>query len=61
MMLRYSFDMNEDAGLIEKAVQNVLNGGTRTSDIMAPGMARCSTSVMGDSIIRELEKVAVAA
>jgi 3-isopropylmalate dehydrogenase len=58
MMLRYSFDMNEDAGMIEKAVQNVLNGGTRTSDIMAPGMARCSTSVMGDSIIRELEKVA---
>src|SRR5688572_15861241 len=58
MMLRYSFDMNEDAALIEKAVQNVLNGGTRTSDIMAPGMARCSTSVMGDSIIRELEKVA---
>ena len=61
MMLRYSFDLNEDADLIEKAVQNVLNGGTRTSDIMAPGMARCSTSVMGDSIIRELEKVAVTA
>ena len=58
MMLRYSFDMNEDAAMIERAVQNVLNGGTRTSDIMAPGMARCSTSVMGDSIIRELEKVA---
>ena len=58
MMLRYSFDLNEDADLIERAVQNVLNGGTRTADIMAPGMARCSTSVMGDSIIRELEKVA---
>ena len=49
MMLRYSFDLNEDADMIEQAVQNVLNGGTRTVDIMAPGMARCSTSVMGDS------------
>ncbi|WP_158043956.1 3-isopropylmalate dehydrogenase [Skermanella pratensis] len=58
MMLRYSFDMNEDADLIEKAVQTVLNGGTRTSDIMAPGMARCSTSVMGDSIVRVLDKIA---
>ena len=48
MMLRYSFDLNEDADMIERAVQNVLNGGTRTSDIMAPGMARCSTSVMGE-------------
>ena len=58
MMLRYSFDMNEDADLIEQAVQTVLNGGTRTSDIMAPGMARCSTSVMGDSIVRVLERIA---
>src|SRR4051794_14755986 len=57
MMLRYSFDLAEDAGLIERAVQSVLNGGTRTADIMAPGMARCSTSVMGDSILRELDKV----
>ena len=56
MMLRYSFDMEEDADLIEQAVQNVLDGGMRTADIMAPGMARCSTSVMGESIIRELEK-----
>jgi 3-isopropylmalate dehydrogenase len=58
MMLRYSFDMNEDADLIVRAVQNVLNGGVRTADIMAPGMARCSTTVMGDSIVRELDKVA---
>jgi 3-isopropylmalate dehydrogenase len=51
MMLRYSFDMNEDADLIVRAVQNVLNGGVRTADIMAPGMARCSTTVMGDDAL----------
>jgi 3-isopropylmalate dehydrogenase len=60
MMLRYSFAMEENASLIERAVQNVLNSGTRTADIMAPGMARCSTSVMGDSILRALDKLAAA-
>ena len=58
MALRYSFDMAGDAALLEKAVQNVLAGGMRTADIMAPGMARCSTTVMGDSILRELDKLA---
>ncbi|MCW2249447.1 3-isopropylmalate dehydrogenase [Azospirillum fermentarium] len=58
MALRYSFNLDTDAGLIEKAVQNVLGGGMRTADIMAPGMARCSTTVMGDSILRELDKLA---
>lgn len=58
MCLRYSFNLDEDAKLIERAIQNVLGGGMRTSDIMAPGMARCSTTVMGNSILRELDKVA---
>lgn len=58
MALRYSFDMTTEADMIERAVQNVLNGGVRTADIMAPGMARCSTSVMGDSIMREMDKLA---
>ena len=35
MMLKYSFDMEEDSKLIEKAVQNVLLKGLRTSDIKA--------------------------
>ena len=58
MMLRYSFSLHEDAAYIETAIQNVLNGGIRTADLMAPGMARVSTSVMGDSIVRELGKLA---
>ena len=43
MMLRYSFDLGEEADLVERAVENVLNGGLRTADIMQPGMARVST------------------
>ncbi|MDR3515982.1 MAG: 3-isopropylmalate dehydrogenase [Azospirillaceae bacterium] len=59
MALRYSFDHTTEADLIESAVKSVLNSGTRTADIMAPGMARCSTTVMGDSIVRSLDKLAV--
>lgn len=58
MLLRWSFDMEEDAKLIESAVQRVLAGGLRTADIMQPGMARVGTSVMGEAIVRELDKLA---
>ncbi len=57
MMLRYSFDMGEDAHMIETAVENVLNGGLRTADIMAKGKAKISTGVMGEAVIRELDKL----
>jgi 3-isopropylmalate dehydrogenase len=36
MLLRYSFGMDEDAALIERACTNVLATGLRTADIMAP-------------------------
>ncbi len=57
MMLRYSFDLNEEADIIEDSVRGVLNGGMRTGDIMSPGKARVSTSVMGDTILRQMDKV----
>jgi len=57
MALRWSFDLDAEADLLEQAVQNVLSTGLRTADIMQPGMARCGTSVMADSIIRELDKL----
>lgn len=56
MCLRYSFNMIEEADRIEDAVQTVLKGGLRTADIMQPGKAKVSTSVMGESVIRELDK-----
>jgi len=58
MALRYSFDLAEDADLIERAVSNVLAGGLRTADIMQDGKARVSTTVMGESLLRELDKLA---
>lgn len=61
MALRYSFDMSAEAELVEAAVNDVLARGTRTGDIMQPGAARVSTSVMGDSILRAMDKLSVQA
>jgi len=58
MLLRHSFGMEEDAALIERACTNVLASGLRTADIMASGTAKVGTSVMGESILRELDKLA---
>ncbi len=57
MALRYSYDLADEAQLIETAVENVLAGGIRTADIMQPGLARVSTTVMGDTLLRELNKL----
>jgi 3-isopropylmalate dehydrogenase len=55
MCLRYSLAQPALADAIEQAVQNVLNKGIRTADIMAPGSRQVSTSGMGDAIIAELK------
>jgi 3-isopropylmalate dehydrogenase len=57
MLLRYSLDMQDEADLIEQAVANVLASGLRTADIMSEGMARVGTAVMGEAIVRELDKL----
>jgi len=57
MMLRYSFDMKDEADLVEKAVKNALAKGVRTGDIMQPGMTRVSTTEMGNAVLGELEKL----
>jgi 3-isopropylmalate dehydrogenase len=57
MMLRYSFDLPAEADMVESAVKRVLDGGMRTADIMQPGKAKVSTTVMGDAVIRELDKL----
>ncbi len=43
MMLRYSFDLAEEADLVENAVRRALAAGVRTNDIVQPDTARVST------------------
>ncbi len=58
MLLRYSFDLSEDADFVDQAVQNVLDSGLRTPDIMQDGKAKVSTTTMGEAIVAELDKLA---
>jgi 3-isopropylmalate dehydrogenase len=58
MMLRYSFDMKDEAELVERAVRQALERGARTGDILEPGTTRVSTTAMGDAVLKELEKAA---
>ena len=54
MMLKYSFDMDEEAAAIEAAVHKVLDAGKRTGDSMAEGCSLVSCSEMGSAIAAAL-------
>ena len=55
MALRYSLDLDQEADNLEKSVQDVLDMGLRTKDILSKGMKEVSTSQMGDAIISKLK------
>ena len=55
MLLRFSFDLDEEASCIEKAVTSVLNQGYRTADLMEQGKTRVNTAEMADLIIEQIE------
>ena len=50
MMLRYSFDMDDEANAIESAVKQILAEGYRTIDIMSDGKTLVGTKECGDLI-----------
>lgn len=60
MMLRYSFDLDEEADAIEKAVKKVLEEGYRTIDIMpqeeskSANVEQIGTARMGDLIAERI-------
>ena len=56
MMLRYSFDLANDADRVETVVQNVLNDGYRTGDIMQNGCHLVSTEEMGTKLLAQLDR-----
>ena len=55
MMLRYGLDQPVAADRIEQAVQQVLDAGYRTGDIMSEGMKLVGCREMGDALIELLE------
>ena len=57
MMLKYSFNMQEDSLLVENAVQAVLSKGLRTADISDSADKIVSTQDMGKAVIEELKNL----
>ena len=55
MALRYSLNLDKEAVLLDTAVQQVLDDGLRTKDIMSNGKKEVSTTDMGDAIISKLK------
>lgn len=50
MLLRYSFDMDEEANSVEEAVRQVLRDSFRTADIVSEGFETTGCKAMGDAI-----------
>ena len=56
MMLRFSFNMCEEADAIERAVSAYLDAGYRTADIMSDGGKIVGCKQCGELIVKFLEK-----
>ena len=54
LLLRHSFELEQEATRIENAVSVVLNGGSRTADLARAGQNPISTSEMGRRVVAEL-------
>jgi 3-isopropylmalate dehydrogenase len=57
MMLRYSLNLDKEADVVEKAVEEVLAQGYRTGDIYSEGTTKVSTTEMGDQIVKILMRL----
>ena len=55
MALRYSLSLDKEADQLDLAVQNVLDDGLRTKDIISEGKKEVTTTDMGDAIISKLK------
>lgn len=54
MMLRYSFDLDQEADAVENAVRQVLKDGYRTGDIMSEGCVKVGCKQMGDLLAQRI-------
>ena len=58
MMLKYTFGMDNEAGLIQSAVDSVLKSGARTADIADASSKICGTSEIGSLICEKIMEYA---
>jgi len=55
MMMRYQFGEEATAAALEKAVNDVLDDGYRTGDIMQEGMKQVGCVKMGELLLAKLQ------
>ena len=56
MMLKYSFQMDKAADILEKSIESVLDKGYRTKDIFKEGDTLVDTDEMTNKVIENFEK-----
>src|SRR6202451_1202342 len=61
LLLRHSFQLEQEAGCIETAVSNVLNQGFRTADLARAAEIPTPTILMGQKVIEAVKEVAASA
>ena len=57
MMLRWSFGLDEEAGCIENAIDELIESGARTKDISLTNEKFLSTQEMGDEISATIKSI----
>jgi 3-isopropylmalate dehydrogenase len=61
MLLRHSFELEQEAACIESAVSAVLNQGSRTADLVRAEKKPTPTSEMGHQVVEAVKEVAAVA
>ena len=61
LLLRHSFELEQEATCIENAVSTVLNHGHRTADLVRAGEMPTPTTAMGQQVVQSLKELAAAA
>jgi 3-isopropylmalate dehydrogenase len=58
MLLRHSFQLEEEAACVEKAVSAVLSQGARTADLGGQSDSALSTTQMGRKVVETVKSTA---
>jgi len=53
-MLEYSFGLKEEAAVVNRAIETVLNSGKVTADLKRPGSASATTTEVGDAVVKAI-------
>src|SRR5271168_1559850 len=61
LLLRHSFELEQEAACIENAVSAVLNQGSRTADLVRAGQTLTPTSEMGRQVVKAVKELAAEA